>query len=80
MAPHQFYPIVILCDGCRSAVPMELSTDEADPNKGLLVKEIHLGHCNSCNYDFHLTVQMEEKGGESKDGIDEESDDESSDS
>lgn len=54
---------LLICDGCRYVLEPQLVSDDADPNKGLVVNETWQGECNHCNYEFTITVKQEEEPG-----------------
>ncbi len=51
---------LLICDGCRFVLEPTLVSDNADPNKGLLVHETWQGACQHCKYDFTIIVKQED--------------------
>lgn len=52
---------LLICDGCRFVLEPRIVSDNADPNKGLLVNETWEGRCPHCSYDFTIIVKQEEE-------------------
>lgn len=51
----------VICDGCGADCEMMMVSDTSDPDNGLLVNENFFGHCPNCQYEFLLTVQLQEQ-------------------
>lgn len=59
MARAEVGPCVI-CDGCAMPIDLEMSADNTDPSKGMLVDEDWVGKCGKCHYEFKLRILMKE--------------------
>jgi hypothetical protein len=57
--------LVVTCDGCGSAISLEIVSDDSDPNKGVLIDEQYYGKCEQCNYEFTVRKKMEQKDDQS---------------
>lgn len=60
MARDRVGPVVI-CDGCAYPTDLEMTQDNTDPSKGMLVDESWEGKCPKCHYEFNLRIVMKEK-------------------